>query len=60
MIIDNFIGGIAWSLGVFVGGTIVVSILLFIFSKVDLVPIVGDFVTRVTEDVLQKNSELVK
>lgn len=60
MVIDNFIGGISWSLGVFVGGTIVVSILIFALSKVDLVPIIGDFVARVTENVLQKNSQLVK
>jgi len=60
MIIENFIGGIAWSIGVFIGGTIVVTILIFAFSKIDLVPFVGDFVAKVTEEVVQKNPELVE
>ncbi|MEX2007375.1 MAG: DUF5665 domain-containing protein [Candidatus Levyibacteriota bacterium] len=60
MVTDNFIGGIAWAVGVFVGGTIVVSILLFLFSKVDLVPVVGDFVLNVLENVAQKNPKLVE
>lgn len=60
MIIDNFLGGISWSLGVFAGGTIVVAILIFIFSKVNLVPIFGGFLSDVTKNVLQSNSELLK
>lgn len=60
MFVDNFIGGIAWAVGVFVGGTIVISILLFAFSKIDLVPIVGDFVINVVENIAQKSPELVE
>lgn len=60
MIVDNFIGGIAWSLGVFIGSTIVVAILVFALSKVNLVPVFGGFITDITENVLQSNPELVK
>ena len=60
MLIDNFLGGIAWSLGVFIGSTIVVTIIVFALSKVNLVPIVGTFVANVTQDVADKNPQLVK
>lgn len=60
MILDNFLGGLSWSLGVFIGGTIVVSILVFALSKVNLIPIIGDFISEITKNVLQNNSQLLK
>lgn len=57
--IDNFIGGITWALGVFVGGTIVVTIIALIFRKVDLIPIIGTFVVNITKYV-QGSPQLVK
>ncbi len=60
MAINNFIGGITWAIGVFVGSTFVVTLIIFIFSKIDLVPFVGDFVAKITENVVQRNSELIK
>jgi len=57
--IDNFIGGIMWALGVFVGGTIVVAIITLILSKVDLIPVIGTFVAKIIAYV-QSNSHLVK
>lgn len=60
MALNNFIGGISWSIGVFIGGTIVVAILIFIFSKVDLIPVIGSFVSQVTKNVLQNNADLLK
>lgn len=60
IMINNFIGGITWAIGVFVGSTIVVAILVFVFSKVNLIPVVGNFVTQVTKNVLQNNSQLLK
>ncbi len=60
MAINNFVGGIMWAIGVFVGSTFVVTLIIFIFSKIDLVPFVGDFVAKITENVVQRNSELIK
>lgn len=59
MAINNFVGGIMWALGVFVGGTIVVAIISMLFSKIDLIPVVGTFVAKVTLYV-QNNSQLLK
>lgn len=54
--VDNFTGGIAWGLGATVG----FAIIGFLISKIDLVPIVGDFITNVNEYILQKNPQLLR
>lgn len=53
MLWQNFLGGIAWSLGVTIGLTIILAILGFMLSKINLVPIVGDFASGVVEFVEQ-------
>ncbi len=55
MLLDNFLGGIVWALGVWVGSAVIIGLLLYFLSKVDLVPIVGDFLSNVTKYVAQKN-----
>ncbi len=47
MMMDNFLGGISWSLGVVIGGAFVLAILGFLISKVNVIPIVGDFVGQI-------------
>ncbi len=47
MILDNFIGGISWALGVWVGATLVIALLVFILSKVNYIPLVGDFIVNI-------------
>lgn len=54
--IDNFIGGIAWALGATVG----IAIIGFLISKIDLVPLVGNFVADVNEYILQNNPRMLK
>ena len=44
---NNFIGGIAWGLGITVGLSVFLGILAFIGSRIDLVPVVGDFAAKV-------------
>ena len=58
--LNNFIGGIAWGLGATVGAAVLLAILGFILSKVNLVPVVGTFVAQVTSFVLQNNPNLLK
>lgn len=48
MLLDNFLGGIVWSLGVWVGTTIVVAILVYFLAKVNLVAVVGEFMSDVS------------
>ncbi len=49
LITDNFLGGIAWSLGVFIGTTIVISLLGVILSKINFLPVIGSFINQVIE-----------
>lgn len=56
MLINNFIGGIAWSIGVWIGTTVVIAFAVFVISKINLIPIVGNFVAEVTKYVERTNS----
>ncbi len=47
MLINNFLGGIAWGLGVIIGTTIILALIAFFVSKVDFVPILGKFLSDV-------------
>lgn len=54
MIRNNFIGGIAWGLGATVGVSIILALLIMVLNRADfsIIPIVGSFVSDVTEIVL--------
>ena len=53
---NNFLGGIAWGFGVVLGGTLVVAIVLFLLSKLDTIPLIGDFIGRIMDQInLQQN-----
>jgi hypothetical protein len=56
----NFMGGVAWGLGATIGAALIITLLGFIMSKVNLVPVVGSFVAEVIKFVLQNNPQLVK
>lgn len=51
--INNFIGGIGWSLGVIFGAGILIAAIGFFVSKIDFIPIIGNFVIQITEFVKQ-------
>lgn len=51
----NFIRGIAFGLGTFLGGTIVVAILVWVLSQtVDLFPPIRDFTERLIDSLQKK------
>lgn len=52
---NNFIGGIAWGLGVTVGLTVFIALLAFIGSNIDFVPIVGDFIAEVINYIVENS-----
>jgi len=60
IILNNFLGGIAWGLGATVGVSIIIAILSLILRNINLVPFVGDFVSQVTNYILQNNPQLIK
>ncbi len=55
MLYQNFLGGIAWSLGTFVGFTVVVGILLYILNQLGILPAIGKFFQEFSQ-----TSELLK
>ncbi len=58
MLLDNFLGGIVWALGVWVGTTVIIAVLIYFISRIDFIPIIGDFIAKITEHVAKENSFL--
>lgn len=56
IIINNFIGGIVWSLGAWVGTTVIIAILVYFLAHINFIPIIGDFVAKVMKYVANANS----
>jgi len=54
MLLNNFLGGIAWSLGTFFGAAVVVGIIVFLLSKIDLVPIIGSWIAQIMQDATNR------
>lgn len=47
MLYYNFLGGIAWGLGVLIGTSIIFALIAFFISKIDFVPILGQILADV-------------
>ncbi|HUD03859.1 MAG TPA: DUF5665 domain-containing protein [Patescibacteria group bacterium] len=47
----NFLKGIAYGLGIFVAGTIIIGLVLWILSLFNQVPVVGPFVVHITHSL---------
>ena len=47
MILNNFLGGLSWGLGTVLGATVVVGLIILILSKLNSVPVIGDFFSSV-------------
>lgn len=60
IVVNNFIGGISWGLGATVGASIILALFGIILSKVNLIPIIGDFVLQITNFVNQNNPNLIR
>ena len=55
---NNFIGGLAWGLGVTVGLTAFLALLTFIAAQIDIVPFVGDFIQNVINYILENSGQI--
>lgn len=55
IILNNFIGGIAWGLGATVGVSLIAALLVIVLARIDfsLIPYFGSFVSDITEIVLK-------
>jgi hypothetical protein len=58
--INNFIGGVAWGLGASLGLAVLIAIIGYIISRIDWVPIMGSIVSEASNQVLQKNLQLIQ
>lgn len=57
---NNFIGGIGWGLGVTVGLSALLAIASFVLSKINFVPIIGQFTNQVVQFVQENEPRTVK
>lgn len=60
IVFNNFLGGFAWAIGATLGLAILIVILTLVSKNINLVPVVGNFVSDVIGHILQKNPQLVK
>lgn len=44
--VNNFLGGLAWALGSTIGLAIIASLLTFLLTKVDLIPVIGTYLAK--------------
>lgn len=58
ILLHNFLGGIAWGLGVTVGAAIILALGGFLISNIDVVPFIGEFVANIAEYVQDSSSRL--
>jgi hypothetical protein len=58
MMLNNFLGGLAWALGATIGLSLIIGVLSLIAKQVDLIPIVGSFVSEIIDYVLNYNRSL--
>ena len=58
IIINNFLGGISWGLGATVGLSLFFVLLGVVAKEVNLVPVVGSFVSQVINYILATNHNI--
>lgn len=47
----SFLRGLATGLGTVVGATLLVSIMLYFLSQIELIPIIGDWAKQIAEEI---------
>lgn len=55
---NNFIGGVFWALGATIGLAIIFAILTIISNNINLIPVIGSFVSEIIDFVINKNPDL--
>ncbi|MBN2015342.1 hypothetical protein JW766_00735 [Candidatus Dojkabacteria bacterium] len=57
IILDNLIGGIAWGVGSAIGATLIIGLISFVFVKTRNVPLIGDLLTQIGQEVTESKQE---
>ncbi len=60
MIINNFIGGISWGAGATIGLALFFAVLGLVLNKIDWIPVVGEFLTKLNVYISQNTPHLLK
>ncbi|MEK7605934.1 MAG: DUF5665 domain-containing protein [Patescibacteria group bacterium] len=60
IITNNFLGGIFWAVGVTIGFSLLVALLTLFSKYINLVPIIGVFVSDILDFVLSYNQHFPK
>lgn len=58
ILLRNFLGGIAWAIGLTIGFSLLIATLRLLSGYIDLIPIVGTFISDVIDFVLSYNRNL--
>lgn len=58
ILFNNFIGGISWALGATVGISLLFTLLGLLAQNINLVPIVGSFVSDIINFIMATNPNL--
>ena len=53
VILNNFLGGLSWGFGTVLGATLVVALVIFVLTKLNDVPIIGDFFSSILRTIQQ-------
>ncbi len=60
IMVNNFIGGLTWSIGAFLGIALLGFVVGLIISKVNLIPIIGSWLSQILQEAtrnLQNSSK---
>ena len=52
--INNIIGGVGWAIGATFGVAIILAVLGFIAHQINVVPVIGTFVSAILDNVQQQ------
>ena len=55
VILNNFLGGLAWGLGTVLGATVVVAVLIILLSKLHSIPFIGDLIGNILQSIQSQN-----
>ena len=55
---NNFIGGIGWSFGATLGFSILITLLGFLASKINIIPFFGTFAADIFDFVVKNSSQI--
>lgn len=60
IIINNFVGGMFWGVGLTLGAAVLIAIFGYTLSKVNYIPIVGTFVGEVQQFIAENSEQFEK